>query len=621
MLITTRVQSVARLAQNFPLEEMQPEEGAQLLLLQSRQQSSPAILKSADAADRVEAIALSELLGGLPLALEQARAYIEATGCGLTGYKHLYEEARKELLRAVIKDSQLDREYGESVATTWYISFRRVEQQLAVAAELLKLCAYYLPEAIPEAIVLKGAEKLDSGLRQLARNRTQFDRACQVLLNYSLIKRSPKEASISIHRLVQAVLQDRMEDEGQLRFWAGQAVRALEHVFYNATEQEIERYIPHAQACAAYIKRFRLEGQEVAHLLKMAAKSVDARGWFAQARPLYIQAYEAYLSSFGANDPRTRDLQVDVIHIHMDLGATPYAVAAYQKLIGDLEQTLGPEHPDLLKFLNNLAWFQLMSKDYAGAVQTCQRAFQFLQRSQEPSPTEQAVTYQVAAQVCELAGRYDLTEAYYKGALALQEQALGPYHEEVAATLANYGAFIFLSLRRDFERAEALLQRALGIRQVVLGGEHPQTTDCLFTLAMLSSKQRNYTQAEERYRQVLAIRRKTLGPYHPDIVTTLHNLAVLTSKQNKDVEAEDYYREALELAPQAGGKETDVYATLLTDYAHFLEERGRMDEANRYRAQIAELEKLLRSRGPRHSLTFLDWDEYGQPKPETKLDF
>jgi hypothetical protein len=60
----------------------------------------------------------------------------------------------------VIKNSQLDREYGESVATTWYISFERVKQQFAAAAELLKLCAYFAPEAIPEAIVLKGADKL-----------------------------------------------------------------------------------------------------------------------------------------------------------------------------------------------------------------------------------------------------------------------------------------------------------------------------------------------------------------------------------------------------------------------------------------------------------------------------
>ncbi len=131
ILVTTRVQAVANFTQNIALEEMLPEEGAQLLLLRSNQQSSPVILESVGAIVRDEAIALTNLLGRLPLALEQARAYIEATGCGLAGYSQLYEESRKELLQMMIKNSRLDREYGESVATTWYISFRRVEQQFA----------------------------------------------------------------------------------------------------------------------------------------------------------------------------------------------------------------------------------------------------------------------------------------------------------------------------------------------------------------------------------------------------------------------------------------------------------------------------------------------------------
>ncbi len=619
ILLTTRVQSVANLAQNFPLEEMQPEEGAQLLLLQSNQRSSPAILESAHAADREEAIALSKLLGGLPLALEQARAYIEATRCGLTGYRQLYEESRKELLQSVIKNSQLDREYGESVATTWYISFRRVEQQFAAAAELLKLCAYFAPEAIPEAIVLKGAGKLSPSLQQVAKSRLQFSRACQVLLNYSLIKRSAREAAISIHRLVQAVLQDSMDEDTQ-RSWAGQAVRALEHVFYEAdTDQEIEQYIPHAQVCAIYIKKFHLEGQEVAYLLKMAAKAVDARGWYAQARPLYIQAFRAYSASIGANDPRTLDLLRDVVNIHMDLGAPSHAAILHRRLTEDLERALGPDHPDLLTFLNNLAWAQLMSKDYNGAAQTCAQALQLLQRNQALGPTEKAMTYQVAAEVCVLAGKHDLAEAYYQGACILFEQTLGPNHPELASTLCNYGAYSLL--RKDFEKAGALLERALEIRQQVLGHKNPETADCLIPLAGLSWRRRNYAEAEERYQQALAIHRQTLGPYHPDIVRTLRHLALLTSEQNKDAEAEGYYREALDLAPQAGGKETHEYYALLTDYTNFLQEQGRMDEVNRYRVQIADLEKLLSGRGPRHSLTLLDWDEEGKPRPSTKMWF
>lgn len=618
ILLTTRVQTVANLAQNFRLEEMQPEEGAQLLLLRSNQLSSPDILKTTDRVDREEVLALSRLLGGLPLALEQARAYIEATGCGLAGYRRLYEEFRKDILQSVIKGSRLDREYQDSVATTWLISFRRVEQQLTLASDLLKLCAYFAPEAIPEAMVLKGTGKLDSGLRQLAENRLQFNFACQVLLNYSLIKRSAKEATFSIHRLVQAVLQDSMDEDKQ-RFWAEEAVRALEHAFHAATEQEIEQYIPHAQVCSSSIKKFHLEGQEVAELLKMAAKAVDSRGWFAHARPLYLQAYDAFSAFFGPHHPRTLSVLRDVAHLHMDLGAVPLSAQIYKKLADHLEQVLGSDNPDLLDALNYLAWAQLVSRDYLAAAQTCAKALQMLERNRGRWPTEQAMTYQVAAEISGILGNDDLAEEYYLRALAVQELALGPNHPEVASSLSNYGAYLLL--HQDIEQGEALLHRALEIRQKVLGSDHPETADSLVCLAAISWRKKNYKEAEDQYQQALEIYRQKLGPYHPDVLSTLRNLANLAAYQIKDEQADLYFREAFDVAPYAGGKETHIYYNLLKDYATFLQERGRVDEADSYRKQVVDLEELLKTRGPQHSLTLVGWDEEGKPSPATKILF
>ena len=475
-----------------------------------------------------------------------------------------------------------------------------------------------LQKGIPDAIVLKGADKLELELSKLAENKLQFNRACQVLLNYSLIKRSSKEAAISIHRLVQAVLQDSLDQDIQ-RAWAGQAVRVLEHVFYNATEGEIEQYIPHAQACALYIKKFHLEGQEVAYLLKMVAKAVDAGGWYAQARPLYVQAYKAYVASFGAEDRQTRELLLDVVHIYLDLGAPSYAEAAYQRLIDELERTLGSDHLSLLTLLNRLAWAQMASQNYSSVVQISARALELLSRSPTVGPLEQAETYQVVAAAFELVQEYDLAEAYTQEALALFEQVYGTYHEEVATTLMHYGGTAMM--RRDFEKAESLFLRGLAIRQQVLGRGHPETAECLIPLAVLSWRRRDYAEAEGRYHQALAIHRQTLGPYHPDVVRTLRHLAKITAEQNKDVEAEGYFLEAIDLAPQAGGKETYEYYLLLRDYANFLQERGRLDEANTYNKQILDLEQLLRTRGPLHRLTLMDWDEEGKPRPSKHMRF
>ena len=199
--------------------------------------------------------------------------------------------------------------------------------------------------------------------------------------------------------------------------------------------------------------------------LKMAAKAVNARGWYAQARPLYMQAFRAYSASIGANDPRTLDLLRDVVNIHMDLGIPSYATTVYRRLTEDLERALGLDHPVLSTFLNYLAWAQLMAKDYNGAAQTCAQALQLLQRNQALGPTEKALTYQVAAEVCVLAGKHDLAEAYYQGACILFEQTLGPNHPELATTLCNYGAYSLL--RKDFREGRGIV--AASIRDTTTG--------------------------------------------------------------------------------------------------------------------------------------------------------
>jgi hypothetical protein len=104
-------------------------------------------------------------LGGLPLALDQAGAYIEETGCGLSGYLDLYRTRRKDLLQ---RRSKLRSEHPEPVATTWSLSFQKVEQANPAAAELLRLCAFLDPEAIPEDIIAAGAAEVGPLLHPVA---------------------------------------------------------------------------------------------------------------------------------------------------------------------------------------------------------------------------------------------------------------------------------------------------------------------------------------------------------------------------------------------------------------------------------------------------------------------
>src|SRR5207248_857422 len=104
---------------------------------------------SASKADFFKAKEISKVMDGLPLALDQAGAFIEETACGLEDYLNLYRAQRAELLK---QRGGIVAHHPEPVATTWSLSFERVEKANPVAAELLQFCAFLDPNAIPEEI-------------------------------------------------------------------------------------------------------------------------------------------------------------------------------------------------------------------------------------------------------------------------------------------------------------------------------------------------------------------------------------------------------------------------------------------------------------------------------------
>jgi tetratricopeptide (TPR) repeat protein len=65
-----------------------------------------------------------------------------------------------------------------------------------------------------------------------------------------------------------------------------------------------------------------------------------------------------------------------------------------------------------------------------------------------------------------------------------------------------------------------LYQRALRIREQVLGPGHPHVAHTLNSFARLYHDQGRYTEAEPLYQQALRIREQALGPQHSQTTET-----------------------------------------------------------------------------------------------------
>jgi tetratricopeptide (TPR) repeat protein len=87
--------------------------------------------------------------------------------------------------------------------------------------------------------------------------------------------------------------------------------------------------------------------------------------------------------------------------------------------------------------------------------------------------------------------------------------------------------------------------------------------------------------------QVLTIQEKLLGPEHPDLTQTLNNLGVLRHTQGRHDEAEAFYLWALEICEANRYPQGQDAVNLTRNYAAFLQEVGRLHEADAFKARAA----------------------------------
>lgn len=221
-LLTMRAYATGPNIKGIELDTLKREEGALLILRRGKLLHEEEGLDQISETERREAEQISELLGDLPLALDQVGAYIEENQCCLAAYLSLYQKRSTDLLKRRGRVYPLS--YPDTVATTWSLSFAQVEQVNPGAADLLRLYAFLPPNAIPEALLQTGDVELGPLLRSLVTDPLAWNEAIGTLRQYSLVRRTTETRSLNMHRLVQMMLKETMDAE-TYKQWAERATR------------------------------------------------------------------------------------------------------------------------------------------------------------------------------------------------------------------------------------------------------------------------------------------------------------------------------------------------------------------------------------------------------------
>jgi tetratricopeptide (TPR) repeat protein len=446
-------------------------------------------------AERAFAAALSDALGGLPLAHEQTAAYCERLELPLSAYHKRFEDTPARMLDSK-RDAPAD--YRLTVAKTFALAIDEAAKLHPAAEPLIIHAALLAPEPIPLFLFAEAREKFDEPLASALAN-DGVDESVGALRAYALVdretiadERDPTNTTdcIRLHRLVRTVAAARCDGEARERV-RRTLIEAVAAAYPTEVHDDPKKWLrarrlnglasalvtPDAGPPAGVEAPF-------AELLNgFGEYNYVALGAYTQARQLFERALTIRKMAFGFEHSKTAESLNNLGSVLEALGAFGEARPLFERALAIREKVLGPENPETANSLNNLAHLRQALGNLSGA------------------------------------------QPLFERALAIREKVLGSEHPYTATSLNNLARL----LRAQGKPAEArrLFERALVIDEKMLGSEHPHTAIDLNNLALCLQDQGDLLGARPLFERALAINEKVLGTEHPRTNMVRSNIARL----------------------------------------------------------------------------------------------
>jgi hypothetical protein len=481
-------------------------------------------------ADVPAAVGLAEATGGLPLALEQAAAYIQATSDTLAGYLAGFGRRRADLLARGEPEG-----YPGTVATTWALAFTELERSDPGAVGLLRLLAFCAPDAVPLRLLLRPrpglAGKLNPQVAEVLAPLLEDDLAAgdavAALRRYSLV-RPAGDGAVSVHRLVQAVTADQMPQ--QLREAWRQAAAALVEAALPEDPRQPSGWpvfaalVPHAQAALS----------PTSDGMANIASYLGNSGGYVAAREFSRALLEDRAQELGSEHPGTLSTRANLAYWTGQAGDAAGARDQYAELLPIHERVLGPEHPETLTVRSNLARWTGQVGDGASARDQYAELLPIRERvlgHEHPDTlTDRGNLAYYTGAVGDAASARD----QYAELLPIDERMLGPEHPETLTDRSNVAHWT--GQAGDAASARDQYAELLPIVERVLGPEHPNTLITRGSLAHWTGQAGDAAGARDQYAELLPIVERVLGPEHPNTLNARGGLAHWTKKADGNAE-------------------------------------------------------------------------------------
>ncbi|MFD8884757.1 tetratricopeptide repeat protein [Streptomyces erythrochromogenes] len=467
---------------------------------------------------RQQAEELAKDLGFLPLALEQAGAYLHQTGSDIAAYR--------EDLGLFLDDASDGIDPERTIARVWNQTLKAIALRNPLSVTLLQAMAWLASDAIPRAL-----------LSPLAPDLRAQNNALGLLHAYSMINFSAP-GELGIHRLVQVVLRASPADQTEPPSGLLEAEHVIREILYPvgsdalAPAEHWEHSIPHILALASNTPIAHMS-ERADELYDPVAAHMNDQSQNARAIPLYRILLAHHEATMGRNHPDTLGSRINLAAAYQAAGDLEQALPIFESTLKKSEEILGVDHPQTLIASNNLGHAYGAAGNVKQAIAQHETTLAKRKRILGKTHPETLTSLNNLAFAYESSGNLIGAIPLYRDSLEAHEQVLGNSHPQTLHSRFNLAR---ASLEAgNLAEALDLHTATLTERERVLGGTHPKTLDSRNDLARTYQAMGDLSKAIALHETTLIQRQQVLGDVHPDTLQSMNNLA-FSYQENGDFE-------------------------------------------------------------------------------------
>ncbi|WP_433396313.1 FxSxx-COOH system tetratricopeptide repeat protein [Streptomyces sp. CA-146814] len=531
ILVTSRNQSWSQHGDALPVDVFLREESVEHL-----QRRAPGL--SDEDADQV-----ATAVGDLPLAVEQAAAWIAETATPIDTY---LEQLARQAPQVLALNQPAG--YPEPVAATWNISIARLKDRSPAAVRLLQLCAFFAPEPISANLLyskemIEALKPYDSSLQE----KLVLGRVIREIGRFALAKVDQVSNSIQVHRLVQAVIKAQLSEEEQRearhvvhRILAGARPDDDEPIDNPETWPRFAAIWPHLGPSDAR----NCKEPETRRLLIDRVRYLWKRGDIRTAGALGEELREVWQETLGERDLQYLYLCFHLSNILRTRGRYVEAKELDEFTLDRQREVLGAEHPHTYMTTSSLAIDLGLLGDYGRAIELATEAHEgFGQIFHDAHPRTLAAANNLALNLRSI-GQYARAREIDQDVYDRRTEVLGAKHP--------YSLSSAMNLARDlrevgrYEDSVGLLSRTYESFKETLGRTYPTTLSAAKSLAVSLRRAGRF---EDAHRLTVATRARYRAKYtsaNPDSLACDLNLAADLFAAGDAVQARDTAQEVVD---------------------------------------------------------------------------